>query len=214
MAKVKETFPPIELAIEGIIAVGEPINNERLLEAYGRGIFPWPTDEYPLLWFCPDPRGILDFADLHSPKSWQKFLRHHDFKITFDQAFARVIKECAATPRPGQSGTWINSKIIKAYIDFHQAGHAHSVECWQGEELVGGLYGVHVNGVFAGESMFYAQPNASKLCLWSLIMRLYEQGHSWMDVQMVTPVLESFGAKYISRVDFLKRLKKQKALPF
>ncbi len=200
-------FPPLSAATsEGLIGVGGELSVANLHLAYSKGIFPWPAEDMPLLWFCPPRRGILFFADLKIPKSLQKSLKKRQWKLTSDRAFAAVIEACQTRFRPGQSGTWINDEMKTAYIDFHQAGYAHSFECWEGERLIGGLYGVYVKGVFAGESMFYLEPDASKFCLLGAIEFLRSAGVHWMDTQMVTPVLETFGAKEISRTKFLSLL--------
>lgn len=203
-------FPdPREAMAEGVLAVGGHLDVGTLYTAYSMGIFPWPHPEYPLLWFSPEKRGIIEFSDLHVPQSFEKFLRQrqNDFEITLDKAFPQVVRECAKQPRPGQQGTWILPGMVKAYIDFHKAGYAHSLEVWHNQQLVGGIYGVFVKGVFSGESMFYKTPNASKLALYQLIQVLKSWGLEWMDIQMVTPVTASFGGKYLGREEFLQKLK-------
>ncbi len=198
--------------MDGIVAMGDDLTVETLFEAYSFGIFPWPHPELPCLWFCPDDRGVLDFSELHISHSLKKFLRKTDFEITFNRAFSQVMAECAHVPRPGQSGTWITPEILRAYLEFHKLGYAHSVECWSpgSRELVGGLYGVYVAGVFSGESMFFKKSNASKLCLIRLAERLQLSGLKWMDIQMVTGVTSQLGGKYISKAEFLNRLKAAK----
>jgi leucyl/phenylalanyl-tRNA---protein transferase len=208
----RRVFPdPKEKTIDGIVAMGDELSSEVLFEAYSLGIFPWPHPDLPCLWFCPDERGVLDFSDLHLSRSFEKFLRHHPFEVTFDQDFARVIQACAATPRPGQAGTWITSPLIDAYCDFHDKGYAHSVEVWHGTDLVGGLYGVYVGGSFSGESMFYRESNASKIALYSLVQKLKALGIEWLDIQMVTDQTKKFGGKYIAKTEFLERLEKAQA---
>lgn len=192
--------------VEGVVYVGADLEVKTLVQAYRLGIFPWPVEGYPLLWHCPDPRGILDFDKLHIPKSLKRFLKKSPYTITFNRTFRDVIENCALQPRKGQDGTWILPSFIPAYTKFHRAGYAHSIECWQGERLVGGLYGVFVGGVFSGESMFHVEPNASKLCLIALVERLKAFGFTWMDIQMVTPVTKLLGGDYISREVFLDRL--------
>lgn len=204
-------FPdPREAMAEGIIAVGGHLDPGTLYTAYSKGIFPWPHPDYPLLWFSPEKRGIIEFSETKLHRSFKKFLRLHEdeFQITMDQAFAQVVRECAKQPRPGQDGTWILNSMVKAYIDFHKAGYAHSLEVWHNHQLVGGIYGVFVKGVFSGESMFYKTPNASKLALFHLIQVLKSWGLDWMDIQMVTPVTESFGGKYLDRETFLQKLQR------
>lgn len=204
-------FPdPRDAMIEGVLAVGGVLDEGTLYTAYSMGVFPWPHPDYPLMWFSPEKRGILEFTDFRVPRSFEKFLNRHksEFEITIDKAFSQVIRECAHQPRPGQNGTWILPVMVKSYIDFHKAGYAHSVEIWHKRQLVGGIYGVFIKGVFSGESMFYKTPNASKLAFYHLIQLLQSWGIQWMDIQMITPVTESFGGKYIKREDFLEKLKK------
>lgn len=206
-------FPdPRETLAEGIIAVGGKLDTGTLYTAYSQGIFPWPQEGLPLLWFSPERRGILDFAKFHVPQSLRKFRRQNpQYEITFNQDFDQVIEECARQKRPGQDGTWILSSLKKAYKDFHRQGYAHSVEVRENNILMGGVYGVLVRGVFSGESMFHKKPNMSKLALWALVERLQSEGHEWMDIQMVTPVAELFGGEYIDREEFLKRLMQRHA---
>lgn len=197
---------------DGLVYIGGNLQVETLVQAYSMGIFPWPLEEaYPLFWFCPEPRGVLDFDDLHVPKSLAKLRRKNVYRITFNQAFARVMEECAKQPRPGQEGTWIVPALLPAYEEFHREGYAHSVEVWRGEALVGGLYGVSVKGVFSGESMFHLEPNTSKLALLAMAEKLRSLGLHWMDIQMITPVTELLGGHYISRRDFLVRLRAEHA---
>lgn len=210
-ASRRTTFPdPAHPLDEGIVDLSDDLRVTRLLEAYSFGIFPWPHEDLPTLWYCPEERGVLDFADLHIPRSLQKVLDRGQFHVTFNRCFDLVIEACSLMPRPGQNGTWITGKLLQAYRAFHRAGYAHSVEVWEGEELVGGLYGVYVAGVFCGESMFYLRPNASKVALVKLIEFLRAHGLLWMDIQMVTPAMAAFGGKYISRGDFLQRLEYSK----
>ncbi len=191
--------------VDGIVYVGGSLNTQTLAQAYSLGIFPWPVEGYPLLWHCPEERGILDFSKLHIPKSLQRFQRKSNYTFSFNRAFPEVIKNCAKKKRLKQDGTWITPEIISAYIDFHKAGYAHSVECWDGNKLIAGLYGVYVDGLFSGESMFAHVSNASKLCLLKLIEQLDSWHHQWMDIQMLTPITEALGGEYISRLDFLNR---------
>ncbi|MGZ3722845.1 MAG: leucyl/phenylalanyl-tRNA--protein transferase [Bdellovibrionales bacterium] len=205
------SFPDPRHALdEGIVDLSDDVRVERLLEAYSFGIFPWPHDDLPTLWFCPEERGVIDFKDFHVPKSLTKFMAKKPFEVTFNRAFDGVIEACARVPRPLQKGTWITPRLLKAYKDFHRAGYAHSVEVWSSGELVGGLYGVYVAGVFCGESMFFLKPNASKVALVTLVEFLKAHGLMWMDIQMVTPAMQAFGGKYISRGDFLQRVEYSK----
>ena len=191
-------------AIDGIVALGGPLTTTNLLRAYCSGIFPWPIDENILPWVSPEERGILDFNELHIPRRLAR--TRHQFHFTIDRAFPQVISNCATVRRKHESGTWITRQMIHAYCELHRQGHAHSVEVWEGDELVGGLYGVEACGAFAGESMFQLRSNASKLALLFLIEHLKQRGLDWMDIQMVTPHLEALGAKAVSRDDFLEKL--------
>ncbi|MCO5142207.1 MAG: leucyl/phenylalanyl-tRNA--protein transferase [Oligoflexia bacterium] len=195
---------------EGLLFVGGALNTRNLLSAYKKGIYPWPLDEtYPVFWFCPEPRGVLDFQDLHLPKSLQKIRKKNLYRFSFNTAFLSVINQCQKQPRPGQEGTWITEAMKEAYCNFHADGYAHSIECWNQEgTLVAGIYGVYVDGVFSGESMFHIESNCSKLCLIELVLKLQSLGLKWIDTQMLTPVTEQLGGKYISRQDFLKRIEK------
>jgi leucyl/phenylalanyl-tRNA--protein transferase len=205
------SFPdPRHTLDEGIVDLSDDVRVERLLEAYSFGIFPWPHEDLPTLWFCPEERGVIDFQDFHIAGSLAKFMRKNPYQVTLNREFDAVIEACAKVPRPLQRGTWITPRLLKAYKDFHRAGYAHSVEVWSGGELAGGLYGVYVAGVFCGESMFHVQDNASKVALVTLVEFLRARGLLWMDIQMVTPALEAFGGKYISRGDFLQRLEYSK----
>lgn len=195
---------------DGLIYIGGSLSTDTLVQAYSLGIFPWPLEEiYPLFWFCPEPRGVLDFNDLHVPRSLARLRNKGLYRYTFNQAFNRVIEECARQPRPGQEGTWIVPSLLPAYAEFHRQGYAHSIEVWRGEELVGGLYGVYVKGVFSGESMFHHEPNTSKLALVEMAAKLRSLGLLWMDIQMLTPVTELMGGHYVSRRDFLLRLREE-----
>ncbi len=193
---------------DGVVHFGGRVTIENLRNAYRAGIFPWYTVGIPLPWHCPDPRAILNFADLRVPRSLAKVRRKGEFTFTFDRAFADVIHECSLAHRPGQGGTWITSEFEKAYTELHNAGMAHSVEAWDRRgELVGGLYGVDAGGVFCGESMFFKSPNASKLALLHLIDHLRSCGATWLDAQVMTPHLGALGACEIDRDDFLDRLR-------
>lgn len=195
---------------DGLLCVGGDLKVDTLVTAYSMGIFPWPQEGLPLLWFSPPKRGVLDFAEAHWPRRFLRELKDTSFQITFNTAFAEVIRECAKIPRSHESGTWILPPMIGAYERFHRAGYAHSVECWQDDRLVGGLYGVYVGGVFSGESMFFKESSASKRCFHALVQKLSASGLQWMDIQMVTPVLETFGGKYISRDEYLERVAQAK----
>ena len=193
-------------AIDGIVALGGPLNTTNLLRAYCSGIFPWPVNEHILPWCCPEERGILEFNELHIPRRLARTRRQATFQFTIDQAFPEVIARCATVLRKHEAGTWITRQMIRAYCELHRQGHAHSVEVWEGAELVGGVYGVDACGSFAGESMFHLRSNASKLALLFLIEHLKERGLDWMDIQMLTPHLEALGGKVVSREEFLEKL--------
>ncbi len=202
-------FPnPRESSPEGLVAVGGPMNAAMLKAAYAKGIFPWPQEGMPWLWFSPDPRGVLDFADLHIPRSLAKARRRvedsWEFRLNGD--FAAVMTECQLKPRPGQDGTWIMPEMIPAYGALFDEGRALSVEARLDGQLVGGIYGVLSERYFSAESMFFHVSDASKLCLWFLLEELQRRGHTWADMQMVTSVVESLGGKYIEREEFLKRI--------
>lgn len=193
-------------SIDGIVALGGPLTTSNLLRAYCSGIFPWPINEFILPWCCPEERGILEFKDLHVSRSLARSQRRTILHFTIDEAFHEVISSCATVKRNGGSGTWITSQMILAYTDLHNEGYAHSVEVWEGTELVGGVYGVDACGTFAGESMFTFRPNASKLALLYLIDHLKSRGLQWLDIQMLTPHMEAMGARAISRSEFLQKL--------
>lgn len=199
-------FPdPAEAEAEGLVAVGGDLSPERLLAAYRAGIFPWTVD--PITWWSPDPRAVIPLDEFHISRSLARFIRHCPFEVTMNKAFCEVMTACAA-PGPKRGGVWISPEFIAAYTRLHQLGHAHSVECWQGGELVGGIYGVAVGGLFAGESMFHHADNASKVALWRLVEQLRSRSFTLFDVQMVTPATETFGAQEISRAEYLARLAK------
>ena len=205
----KVVFGDPNLADEmGVLALGGNFEVETLRTAYSQGIFPWPQGGYSYVWFSPPERGVIFFKDFHVPRSLKKEIKKGAYRFSINTAFEQVIKNCANSIRKAESGTWVTADIIKAYIEFHKKGYAHSIECWQGENLVGGLYGVWVSGIFMGESMFFLKPNTSKMCVVKLIELLKSQGHQVMDTQMVTPVVKVLGGKYIPRTEFLKMLSK------
>lgn len=201
-------FPDPKLDYEeGLIGVGGTLEIPVLIEAYGKGIFPWPQEGYPLLWFCPERRGVLNFDHFRIPTSLKKKLKNYQhLRYTKNSNFGEVIQACAEQKRQNQKGTWINNQIIKAYTQFHQAGYAHSWEVWEEDTLVGGGYGVLYQGVFSGESLFHKKTNMSKLALIKMVEDLKGQGLKWMDTQMVTPLLKSFGAEEIPKKQYLKLL--------
>jgi leucyl/phenylalanyl-tRNA--protein transferase len=198
------SFPHPESAdAHGLVAAGGDLSVERLLAAYRQGIFPWTAK--PITWWSPDPRGIIALDRFHVSASLAKTLRRSLFEITFDRAFQEVMQACAA-PSPRRQATWITEEFIAAYTRLHQHGYAHSVECWRQGELVGGVYGVAVGGLFAGESMFHHADNASKVALYYLVQHLRMKGFGLFDIQMVTPATRSLGATEISRREYLARL--------
>ncbi len=202
-------FPDPKLAREdGLLCWGGELDAETLLEAYSIGVFPWPQENYPLLWFSPPQRGIIDFSEFHISKRLQKDLNAAPFEVSIDRAFEQVISSCQSIKRSHEKGTWITQDMLSAYLKLHELGYSHSVECWQNESLVGGLYGVFIGGVFSGESMFFIEDNASKYCLIKLVEFLKTLSLTWIDTQMVTPLVKNFGGKYIDREDFLQRIKK------
>jgi len=196
---------------DDIVALGGNLEPETLREAYRNGVFPWPADDLPLLWFCPRERAILDFATLHVGRSLARARRQTNLAFTIDAAFEDVILQCATEPRPGQDGTWITDEMIEAYVRMHALGFAHSVEAWQGERLVGGLYGVDTDGAFAAESMFYHEPYASRLALLHLVDHLRARGGAWIDIQVMTPHMERLGARVVTRREFLDLLRRTRA---
>lgn len=194
---------------DGLVAMGGDLSSGTLEEAYSKGIFPWPQQGLPLLWFCPHERGVLFFKNFKVPKATQKKIKQQFFEITFNKDFQAVIENCARIPRNHESGTWILPEMVEAYTELHRQGKAISVEAWRNQQLVGGLYGVIIDGVFSGESMFFKESEASKVCLVHLVEFLKKQGHQWIDIQMVTPLLEQFGGEYIPRQQFLAMLKQK-----
>ena len=199
----------------GLVALDFNLTPERIISAYRQGIFPWPDGGtlHPIPWVCPPRRAILEFDALHVPRNLRKSQRTlARLHFTIDRAFEEVIRACAAAPRPGQGGTWIIPAMVAAYLEVHRRGHAHSVEAWDGDTLVGGLYGVSAAGVFTGESMFHQIDNASKLCVLHLIEHLRARGSTWIDIQQLTPHFARLGAREISRAEFLKKLAAERSV--
>ncbi|MFV0389913.1 MAG: leucyl/phenylalanyl-tRNA--protein transferase [Pyrinomonadaceae bacterium] len=193
-----------------IVNFGAPLTIKNLREAYRKGIFPWHIEGLPLPWFCPRWRAILRFSELHIPKSLGKESRKNKFVFTIDKAFSTVINACANVSRSDGAGTWITREYIEVYNKYFELGAAHSVEAWnENGELVGGLYGVDAEGVFCGESMFFLEPNASKLALLFVFEKLRSCGAEWMDIQVMTPHMERLGASEIYRADFLRLLESE-----
>ena len=201
-------FPPVETASpEGILAFGGDLSSERLLLAYQNGIFPWFNSDEPIIWWSPDPRMVLFFDELKISKSMRNILNRNVFKVTFNQDFSAVIRNCQNTNRIGQDGTWISDQMIGAYEILHELGKAKSVEVWQEEELVGGLYGVDLGHVFCGESMFSKVPNASKAAFISLVNQLKSNQYQLLDCQVYNEHLESLGCREIERDEFIAIIK-------
>ena len=185
----------------------------RLMLAYRSGIFPWYAEEDPILWYSPDPRMVLYPSDLKISKSMRPVLNQQRFRITFDTAFAEVLHACASTPRPGQDGTWLTIEMQEAYKALHRKGYAHSIEAWQEDRLVGGLYGVSIGKCFFGESMFASEPNASKAAFIALVQLLHKAEFAFIDCQVYTDHLASLGASEIPRTTFLAELKQAITFP-
>ena len=200
----KTPFPDPNLAqADGLVAVGGDLGVERLLAAYRAGIFPWTVQ--PITWWSPDPRAIFELDGFHVSKSLEKVIRPGRFEVTMDQSFRAVMEGCAA-PAPVRGGAWITGEFIEAYTRLHRLGHAHSVECRLDGELVGGIYGVTIGGLFAGESMFHRVNDASKVALYHLVEHLRRRGFALFDIQMITPATKPLGAIEIPRREYLRRL--------
>ena len=204
----RQPFPPVEQAErepDGLLAVGGDLSPDRLLAAYHHGIFPWYSDNQPILWWSPDPRTVLFPREIRLSRSLRKTLRNRVYRFTFDQDFPGVIAGCA-TPQAGREETWITTEMQRAYIQLHQMGYAHSAEIWQQEQLVGGLYGVAIGKAFFGESMFSLARDASKIALVHLTQALDRRGFGVVDCQVHSPHLISMGAREISRKQFIELL--------
>ena len=201
--------PPSTASPEGIVAMGGDLRVETLLDAYAHGIFPWPHEGFPLLWFSPPRRGIFELDKVHVPRSLKKsvrrlqsegvhFTRSHDFK--------EVVEGCRSTPRKDQTGTWITEELAEGYSRLFDSGFAYSIEAWRGSGLVGGVFGVRMGRLVTAESMFHRERDVSKVCLLELFADLRQVGLEWLDIQMVTSVSRSLGALEVSRDEFLARL--------
>lgn len=203
------TFPPPYLAEEnGLLAVGGDLRPARLIAAYRQGIFPWYTENDPPLWWFTSPRLVIFPKELHISRRLTRTIRKRTFEISFDRAFAEVIGACAGIRREKGEDTWISAEMQMAYIELHRLGYAHSVECWQENKLVGGLYGIRLDRVFFGESMFTQKTDASKVALVSLVHFLIGQGVKLIDCQMTTGHLLRFGARELSAKQFQALLRK------
>ncbi len=202
-------FPPAWLArTDGLLCIGGDLNPERLILAYQNGIFPWFSENEPLLWWSPDPRLIILPKEIYVSKSLRKTLRRDPFTITFDRAFEQVITACAQPRREEDNGTWLVPEMIEAYIELHRMGVAHSVETWHGDELVGGLYGLSLGRSFFGESMFSSMADASKVALVTLARHLEAHDYDMIDCQVTSPHLLRMGAREIPRQSFLDMLER------
>lgn len=200
-------FPPPELARDdGLLAVGGDLSPERLILAYSYGIFPWYSEGEPILWWSPRPRLVLVPQKFHCSKRLARQIRQGIFQTRFDTAFREVISHCAGIRRRHENSTWIVPEMIEAYCRLHELGFAHSVECWQGDDLVGGLYGVSLGGIFFGESMFSQAPNSSKIALAALCSKITAWDFDLVDCQMKTAHLQRLGAEEISGDEFSNRL--------
>ncbi|WDE09472.1 leucyl/phenylalanyl-tRNA--protein transferase [Thalassomonas haliotis] len=199
-------FPPLSQALtnpNGLLAFGGDLSAKRLVNAYSHGIFPWFNQGDPIMWWSPDPRAIIPVEDIKVNRTLRKVINRQTFTVTLNRDFARVLKLCAHAPFR-KEGTWITPEMMAAYIKLHQQGYAHSIEVWQENELVGGLYGVAISGFFSGESMFYKRSNASKVALLSLAKLLKEINVSFIDCQILNPFLQEMGAIEIPRQAFVE----------
>jgi leucyl/phenylalanyl-tRNA--protein transferase len=200
-------FPPVtEADEEGILAIGGDLSTQRLILAYRNGIFPWYTDDEPIIWWCPNPRFVLFPDEIKISKSMRAVVKKQTYSFTINNCFNNVIKNCKTINREGQSGTWISEEVIDAYTNLHNLGYALSAETWKNNKLVGGLYGVKMGNIFFGESMFSLSPNASKFAFIQLVQHLKNEGVKLIDCQVYTNHLESLGAKMIDRNDFMRLL--------
>ncbi|WP_371195237.1 leucyl/phenylalanyl-tRNA--protein transferase [Glaciecola sp. SC05] len=210
------TFPAVELALNepnGLLAFGGDLSPQRLVHAYHQGIFPWFSEGEPLLWWSPDPRGIIYTQDFQASRSLKKSIRKNTFSVTMNMDFISVIQQCANIPRQKiinnqqeyANTTWITEEMIGSYLSLHQQGWAHSVEVWdEAGELAGGLYGIAINGGFCGESMFHLKTDASKAAFWALIVHMRSFGLTFIDCQMMNPHLATLGCREIPRKQFIK----------
>lgn len=194
---------------DGLVAMGGDLSPQRLLDAYRSGVFPWYDAHYPICWWSPDPRAIFELDGLHISRRLHRTLRSGRFTVTFNQDFAGVIRGCADR----DEGTWILPEMIEAYERLHRLGYSHSVEVWRDGELAGGVYGVALGGLFAGESMFSRQSDASKIALARLVERLRDRGFQLFDIQFVTEHTTRLGAVEISRKEYLARLRRALKCP-
>jgi len=206
-------FPhPEAVKPSGILALAGYLNTDMLLLAYNYGIFPWYTDNEPIVWWCPKPRYVVYPNKVKVSKSMNAYFNQAKYQVTYNQNFLDIIRACQLVPRPNQDGTWINEDIINAYYDLHIAGYAQSLEVWEGDQLVGGLYGVDIGKVFYGESMFSLKSNASKFGFISLARKLESEGYEVIDCQQPNPYLASLGGEFISGHVFQDILRENRKL--
>lgn len=204
-------FPPVsEANPDGILAIGGDLSPERLMLAYKSGIFPWFEDDEPIVWWSPNPRMVLFLDELVISKSMRNILNRNVFKVTFNQNFREVISNCQNIKRSGQNGTWITNDMIEAYCKLNELGVAKSVEVWQNEELVGGLYGIDLGHIFCGESMFSKVSNASKVAFIALVNQLKKGNYNLLDCQVYNEHLESLGCREIDRTEFMQILNSER----
>ena len=209
-------FPPASSALrdpDGLLAAGGDLSPERLLNAYRNGIFPWYSDGQPILWWCPDPRWVFGTDALHLSRRFRRTLRHSTWSVRADTAFAEVIAACAHSPRGAQPGTWIGAAMQAAYCELHRLGHAHSIEVFDGAQLVGGLYGVAIGHMFFGESMFSGKSGGSTCALAALARQLGQRGWPLIDAQVDNPHLVRLGAQSWPRDAFMSRVAELTAIP-
>ena len=199
-------FPPVHLAEDGLLALGGDLRPERLILGYTKGIFPWYAENLPILWHSPDPRMVMTTRDLIVQRSLRKQIKRKPYRLAIDTAFEDVLRGCAASPRPGQTGTWLIPEMVEAYMRLHDLGFAHSIEAWRDDELVGGLYGVSLGAAFFGESMFARAPDASKIAYTAIVRQLDAWRIGLIDCQVHTEHLERFGAYEVPRQDYLEML--------
>lgn len=202
-------FPDPRSIRGNIIAVGGNLYPQTLINAYSRGIFPWYSENEPIIWCSLDPRSMIFLPNLHVSRRLRRVIKKTDSTFTVDTAFEKVITNCRNSFRPGQNGTWITPDVLEAYCTLHSQGYAHSVECWQGGALTGGLYGVSLGGCFCGESMFYRESNASKIAFIALCGTLIDAGFGMIDCQQNTVHLDSFGAINVKRYIFYELLQRE-----
>jgi leucyl/phenylalanyl-tRNA---protein transferase len=209
--EVESKFPPLTQALKepnGLIAIGGDLSSKRLLAAYSHGVFPWFSEDDPIMWWSPNPRMVLFPTELKVSSSLKKTLKKNPYQLSINNAFREVITACSQVKRPDQAGTWINQDMIDAYCELHDLGHAVSSESWLDNQLVGGCYGVIIGRMFYGESMFHTQSDASKIAFVHLVNYLKTKNVGMIDCQMKTPLLTSFGGREIPREVFSQTLSK------